>query len=214
MPPLLSGEMTWLKPSSSPGAQDSLVAGASSSCCVEAIVVRTTVRSLAKEAAVRAAVASAAVATEPLTVVAADLTKDDGWDAAMTGCDYVLHVASPLGADGAGDRRVARHSGPGRHAARARCGDEGRRQARGDDVRRDHRDTAAGARDLQHERRDRLVRPGRARRRRVSPVEAARGARRVGLHEAPRRAHDVDHHPAWCRAGSCAHERTAPVPSK
>ena len=27
----------------------------------------------------------------------ADLTADEGWDAAMAGCDYVLHVASPLG---------------------------------------------------------------------------------------------------------------------
>jgi len=76
-------------------------------CIVELLrrgyVVRTTVRSLAKEAAVRAAVASAAVATEALTVFAADLTKDDGWGAAVTGCDYVLHVASPLGAGGAGD---------------------------------------------------------------------------------------------------------------
>ena len=27
----------------------------------------------------------------------ADLTRDEGWDAAMDGCDYVLHVASPLG---------------------------------------------------------------------------------------------------------------------
>jgi hypothetical protein len=24
---------------------------------------------------------------------------DNGWDRAMAGCDYVLHVASPLGAD-------------------------------------------------------------------------------------------------------------------
>ncbi|MFV1991149.1 MAG: NAD-dependent epimerase/dehydratase family protein, partial [Acidimicrobiales bacterium] len=29
-------------------------------------------------------------------VVAADLTKDDGWEAAVTGCTYVLHVASPV----------------------------------------------------------------------------------------------------------------------
>jgi dihydroflavonol-4-reductase len=29
----------------------------------------------------------------------ADLTKDDGWDQAMDGVDYVLHVASPLGTD-------------------------------------------------------------------------------------------------------------------
>lgn len=61
--------------------------------------VRTTVRSLGKEAAVRAAVASAVAPGDRLTVVAADLLKDDGWDAAVAGCDYVLHVASPLGRD-------------------------------------------------------------------------------------------------------------------
>jgi dihydroflavonol-4-reductase len=58
--------------------------------------VRTTVRSLAKEASIRAAVASAD-ADGRLTLVVADLTDDAGWDAAMAGCDYVLHVASPLG---------------------------------------------------------------------------------------------------------------------
>jgi len=61
--------------------------------------VRTTVRSLSKEPALRAAIASAADSGDRLTVVAADLTKDEGWDAAMAGCDYVLHVASPLGGD-------------------------------------------------------------------------------------------------------------------
>ncbi len=61
--------------------------------------VRTTVRSLSKERQVRAAVAAVAGATERLYLVAADLTQDDGWDAAMRGCDYVLHVASPLGSD-------------------------------------------------------------------------------------------------------------------
>jgi len=30
-----------------------------------------------------------------LRVVAADLTIDDGWDEAVAGCTYVLHVASP-----------------------------------------------------------------------------------------------------------------------
>ncbi|HZZ36000.1 MAG TPA: aldehyde reductase [Caulobacteraceae bacterium] len=64
--------------------------------------VRATVRSLAKEPAVRAAVASAPGAAERLTVLAADLTADEGWDAAAAGCDYVLHVASPLGASSAG----------------------------------------------------------------------------------------------------------------
>ena len=59
--------------------------------------VRTTVRSQAKEAVVRVAVASAADAPDRLTFFVADLTKDDGWDTAMAGCHYVLHVASPLG---------------------------------------------------------------------------------------------------------------------
>jgi dihydroflavonol-4-reductase len=62
-------------------------------------VVRTTVRGLAKQAGVRAAVASVVDPGERLTCFAADLTKDEGWDAAMAGCDYVLHVASPLGGD-------------------------------------------------------------------------------------------------------------------
>ena len=31
-----------------------------------------------------------------LSFVAADLTNDAGWPEAVAGCDYVLHVASPL----------------------------------------------------------------------------------------------------------------------
>jgi nucleoside-diphosphate-sugar epimerase len=76
-------------------------------CIVELLkrgyAVRTTVRALAKEAAVRAAVASVVDAGDRLRIVAADLTNDDGWDAAVAGCDYVLHVASPLGGDTARD---------------------------------------------------------------------------------------------------------------
>ena len=58
--------------------------------------VRTTVRSLAREAEVRAAVAKLAGAGDRLAVVAADLNADAGWHEAARGCDYVLHVASPL----------------------------------------------------------------------------------------------------------------------
>lgn len=61
--------------------------------------VRTTVRTLAKEQAVRTAVATQVDPGDRLTFVLADLTADAGWDAAVTGCDYVLHVASPLGND-------------------------------------------------------------------------------------------------------------------
>jgi dihydroflavonol-4-reductase len=60
-------------------------------------VVRTTVRDLSKEAAVRAALGKIVDPGNRLSFHAANLTSDDGWDAAADGCDYVLHVASPLG---------------------------------------------------------------------------------------------------------------------
>jgi nucleoside-diphosphate-sugar epimerase len=61
--------------------------------------VRATVRGPARETALRRAVATAVAADDRLSCVVADLTADDGWDAAVAGCDYVLHVASPLGPD-------------------------------------------------------------------------------------------------------------------
>src|SRR5262245_60125619 len=79
-------------------------------CIVELLqrgyAVRTTVRSLPKEPAVRAAVAAGGAASDCLTFFVADLTEDDGWDVAMVGCDYALHVASPLGVDGPRDRNA------------------------------------------------------------------------------------------------------------
>ena len=76
-------------------------------CIVELLrrgyTVRATLRSLSKESAVRSAIASAVDPKRRLTFVRADLTEDEGWDAAAAGCDYVLHVASPLGARGARD---------------------------------------------------------------------------------------------------------------
>lgn len=77
-------------------------------CIVELLrrgyTVRTTIRNLSKESAVRAAVASAVDANDRLSFVAADLTMDTGWDAALAGCQYVLHVASPLNVRDAKDR--------------------------------------------------------------------------------------------------------------
>lgn len=59
--------------------------------------VRTTVRSLAREAEVRATLkAAGADAGDRLAFFAADLTADAGWAEAATGCDFVLHVASPF----------------------------------------------------------------------------------------------------------------------
>ena len=59
--------------------------------------VRTTIRDLAHEATVRAAIGSVVDPGDRLTVFPANLTHDDGWDAAADGADYLLHVASPLG---------------------------------------------------------------------------------------------------------------------
>ena len=60
-------------------------------------VVRTTVRDLSKEAAVRAALGKIVDPGNRLSFHVANLTADAGWDEAVSGCDYVLHVASPLG---------------------------------------------------------------------------------------------------------------------
>jgi dihydroflavonol-4-reductase len=61
--------------------------------------VRTTVRRLSREAALRAMLLQAGISTaqaDSVSYVAADLLADDGWAEAMVGCDYVLHVASPF----------------------------------------------------------------------------------------------------------------------
>jgi nucleoside-diphosphate-sugar epimerase len=59
--------------------------------------VRATVRSLGREAAVRAVLTEAGmVRGDALTFVAADLLSDDGWADALAGVDAVLHVASPV----------------------------------------------------------------------------------------------------------------------
>jgi len=59
--------------------------------------VRTTVRSLTREAEVRAILkAGGAEPGERLSFAAADLMSDAGWAEAVIGCDYVLHVASPF----------------------------------------------------------------------------------------------------------------------
>jgi len=58
--------------------------------------VRTTVRDLRREDEVRAAVSSELDPGERLAFFAADLSGDEGWQKAVEGCDYVLHVASPF----------------------------------------------------------------------------------------------------------------------
>ncbi len=59
--------------------------------------VRATLRSPQREAEVRATLRAAGASGDArLSFHVADLTSDAGWAAAMRGCRYVLHVASPL----------------------------------------------------------------------------------------------------------------------
>jgi len=59
--------------------------------------VRTTVRSLNRESLVRAMLrAGGAEPGASLSFHTADLESDAGWREAVAGCDYVLHVASPI----------------------------------------------------------------------------------------------------------------------
>ena len=59
--------------------------------------VRTTVRDLKRQADVRAMLKVGGRDIEDrLSFFAADLERDAGWEAAVSGCDHVLHVASPF----------------------------------------------------------------------------------------------------------------------
>jgi dihydroflavonol-4-reductase len=59
--------------------------------------VRTTVRHAGRKSDVLAMLREGgAASTDRLSFLVADLTRDAGWDEAVAGCDYVLHVASPL----------------------------------------------------------------------------------------------------------------------
>lgn len=60
--------------------------------------VRGTLRDTARGALIRAALAPL-VDVSALDFARADLASDDGWAAAMTGADYVIHMASPVPAE-------------------------------------------------------------------------------------------------------------------
>src|SRR5712692_5123547 len=69
-------------------------------CVIELLqqgyAVRTTLRSLGRESATRAAIGKQVDIQDRLGFYAAELTRDAVWDAAASGCDYILHVASPV----------------------------------------------------------------------------------------------------------------------
>lgn len=92
-------------PTSAPDASSLvLVTGASGFIAQHTIVrlleagyrVRGTLRSLTKADAVRATIAAHTAPGDRLELVAADLMKDEGWQDAVQGCRFVLHIASPL----------------------------------------------------------------------------------------------------------------------
>ncbi|MEF2548309.1 aldehyde reductase [Aurantimonas sp. E1-2-R+4] len=66
--------------------------------------VRGTVRSAGKAAFVRDTLEKAGRAVDRLEFVDADLTQDNGWDAAVAGCRFVVHTASPFPARQSKDR--------------------------------------------------------------------------------------------------------------
>ncbi|MFN8410967.1 MAG: aldehyde reductase [Anaerolineales bacterium] len=81
-----------------------LVTGASGFVAIHTIVqlleqgykVRGTLRTLSREAEVRETIANLVQANDRLEIIPGDLEQESGWDEAMNGVEYVLHVASPF----------------------------------------------------------------------------------------------------------------------
>jgi nucleoside-diphosphate-sugar epimerase len=70
-------------------------------CIVELLkrgyAVRTTIRRMEKKSDVMTTLQSVGLDPgERLSFFETDLLSDEGWSNAMSGCDYVLHVASPF----------------------------------------------------------------------------------------------------------------------
>ena len=58
--------------------------------------VNGTVRSLDREGEIRDGLSASGTSHAGLELFSVDLNSDEGWDEAMNGCEYVLHVASPI----------------------------------------------------------------------------------------------------------------------
>ncbi|PRP87290.1 dihydrokaempferol 4-reductase [Planoprotostelium fungivorum] len=68
-------------------------------CFSQGFTVRTTIRSESKKDAIMDSLKRAGIPSEhldQLQFTVADLLQDDGWNAAVEGCTYILHVASPF----------------------------------------------------------------------------------------------------------------------
>jgi nucleoside-diphosphate-sugar epimerase len=81
-----------------------LVTGASGFIAMHCIIqlleqgyrVRGTLRSPNREPELRSTLAKFVQADDRLEFVTADLLQDNGWNQAVSGCEYILHVASPF----------------------------------------------------------------------------------------------------------------------
>jgi len=81
-----------------------LVTGASGFVALHTVIqllqrgdkVRATLRSLSRADEIRATIAKHVEVGDKLEFVAVDLMQDSGWDEALRGCEYVLHIASPF----------------------------------------------------------------------------------------------------------------------
>ena len=58
--------------------------------------VNGTLRSKSREEEVRSSLKKANLSDTNLSIYECDLMSDDGWEKAIDGCDYVLHIASPF----------------------------------------------------------------------------------------------------------------------
>jgi len=86
------------------GNTTALVTGASGFIAMHCVLqlleqgyrVRGTIRDKSREPEMRKALAKHIEISDRLEIMEADLTNDDGWADAVSGCKYVLHVASPF----------------------------------------------------------------------------------------------------------------------
>ena len=62
----------------------------------EGYAVRTSLRSMKRKKEIQEALSGSIKNNESLEFCELDLMRDEGWDAAVKGCSYVLHVASPV----------------------------------------------------------------------------------------------------------------------
>lgn len=87
-----------------PTSSPILVTGASGFVAIHTIIqlleqgynVRGTLRTLSREAEIRETISKVVQINDRLEILSADLEQESGWEEAMNGVEYVLHIASPF----------------------------------------------------------------------------------------------------------------------